>query len=391
MRRSFIALTVIFLILSFDAYGIEVGSIADARFNSGEHGWTLDGFYMTATREKLLKSSNFGPGGTVPEKVNIIDIAGTVDYTTLSQFDIFFIGYLYDSESDSFSASELQAFQNWVNAGGTMIITCDETSFDAVCSAFGPVPSASNATAPVNPTGAGSTHPVFDGPFGAPSALLMSGTKKYFDNTGGFTVLAEDQGGHPVVLEGVLGSGRVIVFTDVDIISDLTLTAGSGISSDNDKFLGNLIAYLADEAVETFFFNAGLNGNWWYGPDRSGEGAQLELSDGGSGKVTLVAMVYSYDNSGNPIFLLALGTSNGSTTPVTVYSYDGGRWGAAFDPNLVNESQWGTGTFTTSNCRTIHMMLAPNVAFQLAGYTDIEYDMMRLTTPLAPCPMALPD
>jgi len=218
----------------------------------------------------------------------------------------------------------------------------------------------------------------------------MAGSQYIFEETGGFTVLGEDQNGGPVVLERLLGDGRVVFFTDVDMVSNDTLSAGSGISDDNDRFLGNVFAYLASEAVNTFDLNAGLNGNWWFGPGRSGEGMQLELSDGGGGDLTMVATFYSYDTSGNQIFLIAVGTTNGDSVDVDVYITEGGLWGAAFNPALVNESEWGTGMISASNCESIHMVLTPNATYQALGYTALEYDLVRLTVPWAPCPIANP-
>jgi len=381
-----------FLVLSFDAYAIEVGSITESRFGGFEGTWTLDGTEMTVTRAKLLEATNFGPGGTVPEAINITDVAGTIDYTTLSQFDVFFIGYLLDDSENAFSNAELVAFQDWVSAGGTMVVTCDDTDNYAVCDAFGLTPSGSDANPPVNPTVAGSSHPVFDGPFGTPTSIEMWGSMDYFGDIGAFTVLARDQDLNPVVLERQIGAGRVIAFTDVDMISNHTLSAGTGIANDNDRFLGNLIAYLASQAGETFHINAGLNGHWWGGPGRGGEGVQLEVKDL-DGNAYFVATVYSYDDAGNQIFLIALGNvkSDGSVD-VDVYITKGAMWGDDFDPEDVNESQWGTGTFTADHCGKMHMLLMPNAAYQNAGYTDLEYDLERLPSgePITPCPLENP-
>lgn len=195
---------------------------------------------------------------------------------------------------------------------------------------------------------------------------------------------------HPVVIEDLRGDGRVALFTDVDIITDATLSDGPGISNDNDQFLGNLIAYLADEAVETFSFNAGLNGNWWHGPDRSGEGAQLEVVISG-GNLTLVANFYSYDSAGNQIFMIAVGEIVGNVAEVDVYITEGPRWGENFDPNDVIESQWGTGTFTATSCNTVSMELYPNVQHEALGYTELAYELKRATVPAAPCPISNPD
>jgi len=389
MRKRLIVLTITFLLSSFDVFAIEVGSVANSRFGTD---WTLDGSEMTVTREKLLEAMNFGEGGTVGEAINITDVAGTIDYTVLSQFDVFFIGYLNNSSINAFSNAELVAFQDWVSAGGTMVVTCDEADFNAVCDAFGLMPSASDANPPVNPTVAGSSHPAFDGPFGMPTSLEMYGTETFFDDVGGFTILARDQDLNPVVLEDQIGSGTVIAFTDVDLISNYTLSEGTGIENDNDMFLGNLIAYLADQAGETFFINAGLNGHWWNGPARAGEGVQLEVKDL-EGDAYFVATVYSYDNAGNQIFLIATGkVKNDGTVDVKVNITEGPLWGAEFDPADVVESQWGTGAFTADHCGRIHMALMPNAAYQNAGYTELEYDLERLPAgePIVPCPLVNP-
>jgi hypothetical protein len=140
-----------------------------------------------------------------------------------------------------------------------------------------------------------------------------------------------------------------------------------------------------------FMIDAGLNGNWWNGLDRNGEGVQVEVSDGGDGSLILVATIYSYDSMGNQIFLIAVGTANGDTAEVEVFITEGGQWGDNYDPALVTESQWGTGTFTASSCDAMHMALVPSAEFQAAGYTALMYDLMRLTTPAAPCPIDNPN
>jgi streptogramin lyase len=138
---------------------------------------------------------------------------------------------------------------------------------------------------------------------------------------------------------------------------------------------------------DPFLINAGLNGNWWNGLDRNGEGVQVEVSDDGDGGLTFVATIYSYNTLGNQIFLIAVGTVNGDTAEVEVFITQGGQWGDDYDPAFVNESQWGTGTFTASSCEAMHMALIPNAEFQGMGYTDLMYDLMRLTTPVISCPL----
>ncbi len=116
---------------------LRVGSVAGARFATG---WTLDGSEMTNSRAKLLNSVNFGPAGAVATSIAITDTAaaaGSVNAALLANFDVFFIGYLNDGNANAFTAAELAAFQKWVYAGGTMIVGCDSTGYDAVCEYFG--------------------------------------------------------------------------------------------------------------------------------------------------------------------------------------------------------------------------------------------------------------
>ncbi|MDX1409221.1 MAG: hypothetical protein R3330_13835, partial [Saprospiraceae bacterium] len=130
---------------------------------------------------------------------------------------------------------------------------------------------------------------------------------------------------------------------------------------------------------------------WWNGLARNGEGAQIEIADAGDGNLVLVATMYSYDTNGNQIFMIAVGPVNGSTAEVDVFITSGGRWGDDFDPAEVNETQWGTGTFTANSCESMHMELRPNAEFQAMGYTHLAYDLVRLVTPVIPCPIDNPD
>jgi len=161
--------------------------------------------------------------------------------------------------------------------------------------------------------------------------------------------------------------------------------------SEDPAFAGGSIESLLGTAQDAFAMNAGLNGNWWNGPARDGEGVQIEVADGGNGTIVFVATIYTYDLQGHQIFLVTVGTANGATAEVKVFITEGGVWGQDFDPEGVNETQWGTGTFTASDCGSIHMELRPNADYQAQGYTDLAYDLVRVTTPLAPCPMQNPN
>jgi hypothetical protein len=226
-----------------NAQSIRVGSIANSRFGTT---WTLDGSSMTTTRAKLLATSNFGVGGTVATPIQITDTgaaAGSVTPALLSGFDVFFVGWLDDANVNKFTAPEISAFQNFVASGGYLIVTCDDVSHAAVCNAFGLTVSGA-AVNPMVPTAAGASHPAFIGPFGTVSTFNMALTQGFFSGTGGGTVLAQDSSGapKPVMVLNPVSGGRVILMADVDILSNNTLSAGTGITNGNDRLLGNLFA-----------------------------------------------------------------------------------------------------------------------------------------------------
>jgi plastocyanin len=151
---------------------------------------------------------------------------------------------------------------------------------------------------------------------------------------------------------------------------------------------------LEDEAIVVqggggggFSLNPGHNGNWWTGPERNGEGVQIEVSDNGAGGLVLVATKYSYNSLGQPIFLLAVGQVVNGEAAVDVFIYEGPMWGPGFDPADLVETQWGTGLFTSSSCDAISMVLTPNATFVGMGYSELGAELIRLTISAIPCPI----
>ena len=242
-RVSFLLIGLLALAVSFSALGsgvfnpgpavaaepIRIGSIAESRFATT---WTLNGSFMTNTRAKLLATG----------KYSITDVAGTLTPSVLANFDIFFIGWLTDSSSNAFTSAELAALQTWLNTGGVLIVTCDDPQHDAVCAFFG-YPAANSAVNPMKPTGA---HSIFNGPYGTVTSFSQVFTQGYFTATTGATILANDSSvpPRPVFLERrAAACSDLILFSDVDIISNGSLSAGTTFTNDNDKVLGNLFAY----------------------------------------------------------------------------------------------------------------------------------------------------
>lgn len=227
------------------AQNIDVLSIADARFGSG---WTLDGGAMTTTRSKLLETTSFGPTGVIGRQIVIEDSAATITPALLAGVEIVFIGYLSDTSPNAFSNSELNALENFVTSGGSLLVTCDAANYDAVCSRFG-FPIVDYGGTLQSAAGAGFNHPALVGPFGAVRQVTASGSIGNFANSvGGTVLLRSDTGGRPIALAERVGSGRVLALGDVDLISNYGLSSGTGFSTPNDVLLLNAIAWLAGES-----------------------------------------------------------------------------------------------------------------------------------------------
>ena len=136
-----------------------------------------------------------------------------------------------------------------------------------------------------------------------------------------------------------------------------------------------------DETVselEYIGLNPGLTGNWWGGLGRNSEGFLLEVADA-FGALTLVVSFYTYDDSGNQVWLIATGpATTGMTSNVNVFIAEGRNWGEAGNTADFTKP-FGTGTFTFPACDVGAFTLTPNAEYMGKGFTSIGYDLSRDT------------
>ena len=121
----------------------------------------------------------------------------------------------------------------------------------------------------------------------------------------------------------------------------------------------------------------------WYNPDQSGHGISVEFLD----DERTVFFWYTYDQDGEPIWLLAQGVNSeimltGLFIPsirveATAYYYEGMIWGE-FDPNTKTRQEWGTIIldFPYWDCNSAHMEWHPT----MEGFTHGDTDLVRLTS-----------
>jgi hypothetical protein len=125
-----------------------------------------------------------------------------------------------------------------------------------------------------------------------------------------------------------------------------------------------------------FEINNALSGTWW-NPDRDGEGFIIDVANAGS----IVISFYTYDNTGQQMWLIGTGDVDGSVAVIDFYVTEGGFYGSGFDPELVNRAFWGTGIFTFSECATGVVDIMPGLDFS-AEFEDMTTNITRLTVPV---------
>jgi len=161
----------------------------------------------------------------------------------------------------------------------------------------------------------------------------------------------------------------------------------SSIGSPSSADIADMMLYLQELGGTGFAMTPGMSGHWWNGELRSGEGFLLDVSKNQSGDLIIIASFYTYDSTGNQVWIVGAGAVDGNEVVVEFEITDGALWGGNFDPDDVNRDAWGTGTFTFTSCGAGHISLTPNVVMQGDGFTDLEYDINRsILTPGVACP-----
>jgi hypothetical protein len=95
----------------------------------------------------------------------------------------------------------------------------------------------------------------------------------------------------------------------------------------------------------------------WYWDEQSGHGFSIEIGESPDGSPLGVAYWYTYDNKGNPIWLIGQGVPDGDVLEVVFVSPVGMNFGE-FDPLSVIQEEGGTGrfVFTDENIATFQYM-----------------------------------
>ncbi|MDC8012077.1 plastocyanin/azurin family copper-binding protein [Tahibacter soli] len=94
-----------------------------------------------------------------------------------------------------------------------------------------------------------------------------------------------------------------------------------------------------------FAITPAITGNW-YDPAQNGHGFQLEMIS----PTLVTAFWFTFDNAGNPAWLVGSGTVDGDRIVMAVNRSTGGRFPPNFDAAAIVNRPWGTWTLTFGGC-----------------------------------------
>lgn len=94
-----------------------------------------------------------------------------------------------------------------------------------------------------------------------------------------------------------------------------------------------------------FRIGPSITGNW-YDPAQNGHGVQLEMI----GETLVTAIWFTFDNAGNPAWIVASGTVDGNRVVMQAGRSTGGRFPPNFDPAAIAARAWGTVALTFASC-----------------------------------------
>lgn len=222
---------------------IRIGYIPNSRALTGDNGYTIDGFRMTAGAvPKLQNSSYFGANGVVKTSIIFVPLYGTITESVIAAANVqaIFIGGIDNAVMPFLSDAETNAIKNWSSRAGNTVLVTNITAnrWGWRCT--------NNNINPDRPTQKGFSTPIFNGPFGVVPQFNQGGSLQCTMYGGAGDVLGVDGGGRAIFVKE--SNYNDIVVADVDIFTDLGgISGGSTINNNNDKLLCNIFAYLIQQ------------------------------------------------------------------------------------------------------------------------------------------------
>ena len=204
--------------------------------------WSLDSANMSGFRGAITNPAYFGPSGTIHRTVSLVDLT-TVTPTSLAGLNGFMEPWWNISQSAPYQTTVINAFRS----GMDLWLLEDDASHNGIGTALGIISSTADGTL------SNGTAPFFSGAFGAATNTATFGNFDQFNATTilalGGTIAGQNTSGQVTVAywaKGAFapGSGALIIFSDVDMISNWSQNPYSPSLNANGILALNTMAYL---------------------------------------------------------------------------------------------------------------------------------------------------
>jgi len=250
---------IILLMLNFICFSqtLNIHSISHNRQPNGGQ-YTLDGTTMnTGGRLKLLSTANFGLSGTYSKPITITD--GFLSSNSLTQTinlpynDIFFFGSFIKSDITlvQFTNEEIDSLYNWSKRGGKLIICAGASEGGggvnlSILNSKWDFQITQAPSVSFIPNSIGLNTDIFNGVFGALSSATQGGSiQGYFSSLPSNTsVLATDINNNPTLIMDCNTLDLILADVDGYTSNPGTITTGSSVTNDQDKFWVNTIVFM---------------------------------------------------------------------------------------------------------------------------------------------------
>jgi hypothetical protein len=117
-------------------------------------------------------------------------------------------------------------------------------------------------------------------------------------------------------------------------------------------------------------------GSWWYS-EQSGHGFSIEVGEENGAPVAVIYW-YTYDSSGNPVFIIGAGTPDQFGVEMTLNAHYGMIYGE-FDPTTVEKPDAGVAIFTFQDDKNGNFEYLPSAwTIQNFGHSRIEMPITKL-------------
>jgi len=118
-------------------------------------------------------------------------------------------------------------------------------------------------------------------------------------------------------------------------------------------------------------------GSWYYS-EQSGHGFSIEVGESGDGTTLVVVYWYTYDSTGNPVFLIGSGNPDGNGVEIELTAQYGMIYGE-FVPTTVQRPDAGVANFTFLDANNGTFKYIPSAwTITNFGHSNIEMPITKL-------------